>query len=64
MKENSCMEARYYAMPSLDPVSLSSRSLSSQSFFSPRRMREGWLLEEGASYNLDREDKGRKRNSQ
>jgi hypothetical protein len=57
------MEARYYAMPSLGLVSLSSRSLSSQSFFSPRRLREGWLLEEEASYCLDREDKGGEKDS-
>jgi len=56
MKENHFREARYYAMPSLGSVSLSSRSLSSQSFFSPRRLREGWLLEEGASFCLDREE--------
>jgi hypothetical protein len=38
------MKRRLYAMPSLSPVSLSSKSLFSQSFFSPGKLREGWIL--------------------
>jgi len=43
---------RLYATPSLGNGSLSSLSLFSQSFFSPKKLREGWLLKQGVKYYL------------